>query len=94
MRKLLLRDSKHCNASSRRKKRQLMTNRRRYSAALTSHLTFQSLIEKYGGGECLVKEDKALLMGQNEGYIEYSAKGKVIKGVERKAIKSRYEEDV
>lgn len=33
-------------------------------------------------------------MGQHEGYIEYSASGKVIKGVERKAIKSRYEEDV
>uniref|UniRef100_A0A1I7XGV3 Pre-mRNA-splicing factor SLU7 n=1 Tax=Heterorhabditis bacteriophora TaxID=37862 RepID=A0A1I7XGV3_HETBA len=37
---------------------------------------------------------KELLLAQTENYVEYSRKGKVVKGEERTKIKSRYEEDV
>jgi pre-mRNA-processing factor SLU7 len=36
---------------------------------------------------------KELLLAQTENYVEYSRKGKVVKGDERPAIKSKYEED-
>lgn len=55
---------------------------------------FQLLVEKYGGEEHLKAPPKELLLAQSERYIEYSAKGKVIKGEERPLARSRYEEDV
>ncbi len=47
---------------------------------------------------CLMQEHlnappKELLLAQTEHYVEYSRKGKVIKGEEKPIIRSRYEED-
>lgn len=56
--------------------------------------TKNQLLEKYGGGEHLKAPPKELLLAQTEAYVEYSRSGKVVKGHERPAMKSRYEEDV
>uniref|UniRef100_A0A914ZRY8 Pre-mRNA-splicing factor SLU7 n=1 Tax=Parascaris univalens TaxID=6257 RepID=A0A914ZRY8_PARUN len=53
----------------------------------------EKLIEKYGGEEYLNAPPKELLLAQTEHYVEYSRKGTVIKGEERPAVRSRYEED-
>lgn len=37
---------------------------------------------------------RELLMSQSENYVEYNRMGKVIKGAEKAALKSKYEEDV
>ncbi|KAI6195867.1 Pre-mRNA-splicing factor SLU7 [Aphelenchoides besseyi] len=55
--------------------------------------TKKKLLEKYGGDEHLNAPPKELLLAQTENYVEYNRKGKVIKGQERAAVKSRYEED-
>ncbi|KAF1625845.1 UNVERIFIED_CONTAM: Pre-mRNA-splicing factor SLU7, partial [Eudyptes robustus] len=60
----------------------------------TKDETKQKLLEKYGGEEHLKAPPKELLLAQTENYVEYNRKGKVIKGIERAAIKSKYEEDV
>ncbi|ESO89806.1 hypothetical protein LOTGIDRAFT_124539 [Lottia gigantea] len=54
----------------------------------------QSILDKYGGEEHLEAPPKELLLAQTENYVEYSRHGSVIKGQEKVAIKSRYEEDV
>ncbi|RCN35995.1 zinc knuckle [Ancylostoma caninum] len=54
----------------------------------------KALLSKYGGAEYLESTPKELLFAQTEQYVEYSRKGKVLKGAERAAVKSRYEEDV
>ena len=54
----------------------------------------QDLLDKYGGQEHLDSVPKELLLAQTETYIEYNRTGKVIKGEERPAVKSRYDEDV
>lgn len=51
-------------------------------------------MDKYGGEEHLQAPPKELLLAQSEVYVEYNRKGKVLKGVERAAVKSKYEEDV
>ncbi|KAH7701118.1 Zinc knuckle family protein, partial [Aphelenchoides avenae] len=56
--------------------------------------TKNSLLEKYGGEEHLKAPPKELLLAQTESYVEYNRSGKVVKGQERPAMKSRYEEDV
>jgi pre-mRNA-processing factor SLU7 len=53
-----------------------------------------SILEKYGGEEHLKVPPKELLLAQTENYVEYSQTGRLIKGQERAAIKSKYEEDV
>ena len=52
------------------------------------------LLNKYGGKEHLKVPPKELLLAQSEDYVEYSRQGKIIKGVEKNVIKSRYEEDI
>jgi len=52
------------------------------------------LVEKYGGVEYLEAPPKQLLFAQTEDYIEYSRSGKVIKGQEKAATKSKYDEEV
>ncbi|EYC21798.1 hypothetical protein Y032_0018g3537 [Ancylostoma ceylanicum] len=54
----------------------------------------KALLSKYGGAEYLESTPKELLFAQTEQYVEYSRKGNVLKGAERAAVKSRYEEDV
>uniref|UniRef100_A0A915MVC0 Pre-mRNA-splicing factor SLU7 n=1 Tax=Meloidogyne javanica TaxID=6303 RepID=A0A915MVC0_MELJA len=51
------------------------------------------LLEKYGGEEHLSAPPKELLLAQSENYVEYNRKGKVIKGDEGPAVKSKYQED-
>ncbi|KAI8820218.1 Pre-mRNA splicing Prp18-interacting factor-domain-containing protein [Fimicolochytrium jonesii] len=53
-----------------------------------------SILERYGGAEHLAAPPKELLLAQSENYVEYSQTGRVIKGQERAAAKSKYEEDV
>lgn len=52
------------------------------------------VLKKYGGEEYLQVPPKQLLLAQTETYVEYSRDGKIIKGVEKQIIRSRYEEDV
>lgn len=52
------------------------------------------ILERYGGAEHLNAPPKELLLAQSEEYIEYSGDGKVLKGLEAVAPKSKYEEDV
>ncbi|KAJ3038264.1 mRNA splicing protein [Rhizophlyctis rosea] len=53
-----------------------------------------SILERYGGAEHLQAPPKELLLAQSENYVEYSQTGRVIKGQEKAAVKSKYEEDV
>lgn len=53
-----------------------------------------NVLEKYGGEEYLKIPPKSLLLAQTESYIEYGRDGRIIKGVEKPIIRSRYEEDV
>jgi pre-mRNA-processing factor SLU7 len=52
-----------------------------------------SILDRYGGAEHLQKPPTELLE-QSEHYVEYSRTGKVIKGIERATVRSRYMEDV
>ncbi|CAH8568530.1 unnamed protein product [Dicrocoelium dendriticum] len=54
----------------------------------------QEIMDHYGGREHLEPIPRELLLGQWETYAEYSPTGRVIKGVEKPTVKSRYEEDV
>lgn len=56
--------------------------------------TKDQILENYGGDEHLKVPPKALLLAQTEEYVEYSRSGKVLKGNEKQANRSRYEEDV
>ncbi|VDO92768.1 unnamed protein product [Soboliphyme baturini] len=58
------------------------------------HVQEKNILEKYGGEEYLRVPPKDLLLAQTEAYVEYSRTGKVVKGMEKPAIKSRYDEDV
>ncbi|XP_077266881.1 pre-mRNA-splicing factor Slu7 [Temnothorax americanus] len=53
-----------------------------------------SVIERYGGEEHLEAPPKPLLLAQTEHYVEYSRYGKIIKGQDRRVIRSKYEEDI
>ncbi len=50
-------------------------------------------MEKYGGEEHLQAPPKELLLAQNENYVEYSRTGKIIKGLQIRLARSKYEED-
>ena len=52
------------------------------------------IFDKYGGEEHLQAPPRELIFSQTEEYVEYSRSGKVIKGQESSATKSRYEEDI
>lgn len=53
-----------------------------------------SILDKYGGAEHFDVLPKELLVGQTEEYVEYNQAGKVVKGLERVKVRSKYEEDV
>ncbi|XP_060076549.1 pre-mRNA-splicing factor SLU7-like [Ylistrum balloti] len=53
-----------------------------------------SILAKYGGEEHLEAPSKQLLLAQTENYVEYSRHGTIIKGQEKGAIRSKYEEDM
>lgn len=52
-----------------------------------------SILDKYGGEKYLQKAPKELLLGQTEGYVEYSRTGQITKGKERAKARSKYQED-
>ena len=53
------------------------------------------IFDEYGGLEHLQNAPpRELIFSQTEAYVEYSRSGKVIRGQESNAVKSRYEEDV
>ncbi|KAI1287943.1 Pre-mRNA-splicing factor SLU7 [Halotydeus destructor] len=52
-----------------------------------------TVLEKYGGAEYLEAPPPELIFAQTENYVEYSRQGKLIKGQEKVAVKSSYEED-
>ncbi|CAH2275840.1 pre-mRNA-splicing factor SLU7 [Pelobates cultripes] len=54
----------------------------------------KTILEKYGGEEHLDAPPVELLLAQTEDYVEYSRHGTVIKGQEKAAARSKYEEDV
>ncbi|XP_075065984.1 pre-mRNA-splicing factor SLU7 [Mixophyes fleayi] len=54
----------------------------------------KSILERYGGQEHLDTPPVELLLAQTEDYVEYSRHGTVIKGQEKAAARSKYEEDV
>jgi len=56
--------------------------------------TKENILAKYGGEEHLEAPPKELLLAQTEAYVEYSADGEIVKGVERAVARSKYEEDV
>jgi len=56
--------------------------------------TKESILAKYGGEEHLEAPPKELMMAQTEAYMEYSADGNLVKGVEKAVTRSKYEEDV
>ncbi len=53
-----------------------------------------SILERYGGEEHLDAPPKELLLAQSEAYVEYSQTGRVIKGLEKALVRSKYVEDV
>ena len=62
--------------------------------AKLSETVKDSILDRYGGAEHLQAPPKELLLAQSENYVEYSQTGRVIKGQEKAAVKSKYEEDV
>lgn len=56
--------------------------------------TKDKVLDKYGGEEHLQVPPKALLLAQTEEYVEYTRGGKILKGQEKHANRSRFEEDV
>lgn len=52
-----------------------------------------SILDRYGGEEFLQAAPRELRAGQDEGYVEYDRRGKVVKGMERAKAKSKYDED-
>mmetsp|Transcript_20273 Transcript_20273/g.32848 ORF Transcript_20273/g.32848 Transcript_20273/m.32848 type:complete len:581 (+) Transcript_20273:110-1852(+) len=56
--------------------------------------TKNSILEKYGNAAAADPAPEGLLLGQTENYMEYDRAGRIIKGEEKAAAKSRYEENV
>jgi len=52
-----------------------------------------SILDRYGGEQYLQAAPRELRAGQDEGYVEYDRRGKVVKGMERAKAKSKYDED-
>lgn len=54
----------------------------------------EEILDRYGGREHFDAPTRDLLMGQWESYAEYTPTGRVLRGLEKPTVKSRYEEDV
>ena len=52
----------------------------------------ESVVATYGSA-AQPADDAALLLGQTEAYVEYDARGRLLRG-DASAARSRYEEDV
>lgn len=53
----------------------------------------RKILDKYGGQQHLAAPPKELLLAQSEHYVEYARDGRVVKGLERAPVKSKYIED-
>ncbi len=53
-----------------------------------------SILERYGGEEHFDALPRELLVGQTEHYVEYDQTGRVVKGLEKAVVRSKYAEDV
>lgn len=53
----------------------------------------RKILDKYGGQQHLEAPPKELLLAQSEHYVEYARDGRVVKGLERAPVKSKYVED-
>uniref|UniRef100_A0A0X3NZR8 Pre-mRNA-splicing factor SLU7 n=1 Tax=Schistocephalus solidus TaxID=70667 RepID=A0A0X3NZR8_SCHSO len=58
-----------------------------------SHIR-EEILDRYGGREHFEAPPRDLLLGQWETYAEYTPTGRVLKGLEKPSVTSRYEEDV
>ena len=56
--------------------------------------TRSSILDTYGDASVKQPAPEGLLLGQTEAYSEYDRAGRLLRGAERAAQKSRYEEDV
>lgn len=56
----------------------------------------RKIIDKYGDASAKLRNDdeRAMLLGQTEGYVEYDRAGRVVRGAEASLPVSRWEEDV
>lgn len=54
----------------------------------------RKILDKYGGQAHLEAPPRELLLAQSESYVEYSRDGRVVKGLERAPVRSKYVEDV
>jgi Pre-mRNA splicing Prp18-interacting factor len=52
-----------------------------------------SMLQKYGGAQHLQSLPSELIYAQTEEYREYAPDGRVVKGLEKEAAKTKYEED-
>ncbi|OLY82135.1 Pre-mRNA-splicing factor SLU7 [Smittium mucronatum] len=69
-------------------KKQFESNKKELKSSIK-----QSILEKYGGKEHLVKPENVNLH-QSENYVEYNRYGKVVAGLEAAKKRSRYQEDI
>lgn len=53
----------------------------------------RKILDKYGGQAHLEAPSKELLLAQSEHYVEYARDGRVVKGLERAPVRSKYVED-
>ncbi|RLN02921.1 hypothetical protein BBJ28_00002043 [Nothophytophthora sp. Chile5] len=53
----------------------------------------RKILDKYGGQQHLEAPPKELLLAQSEHYVEYARDGRVVKGLERAPVRSKYVED-
>jgi pre-mRNA-processing factor SLU7 len=56
--------------------------------------TRSSILDTYGDASVKQPAPEGLLLGQTEAYSEYDRAGRLLRGAERAAQKSRYEEDI
>jgi len=89
----LMKKVRRCTYKPTPLKRSCFTKITKKKKDLVKKKTKDAILAKYGGEEHLDTLPKELLLAQTEEYVEYSADGKVIKGVEKAVARSKYEED-
>ena len=73
---------------------ELLYKQFREKKSALSQSTKSSILDKYGDASEKTPAPEGLLLGQTEAYSEYDRAGRLLRGAERAAQKSRYEEDV
>ena len=73
---------------------ELLYKQFREKKSALSQSTKSSILDKYGDASEKTPAPEGLLLGQTEAYSEYDRAGRLLRGAERAAQKSRYEEDI